>query len=154
MFTLDEWNGELFYHACFGKFFCGRISHCTVLTVTHVYYIWGYLQRNLYYNKTCHPLLCRPLYISRYNCLPKCNIAFPFCTCSAAKVSVCLLSNTCMGMGVIVISRLEIRQEGLTWENAGEDLSLDDDFHMGWVYGMLIFDAIWYYLLAWWVHIC
>ena len=59
------------------------------------------------------------------------------------------MSNTCMGLGVIAISRLEVRQEGLRWDNAGDELSPDDDFHMGVVYAMLIIDAIWYYLLAW-----
>ena len=54
-----------------------------------------------------------------------------------------------MGLAVDIIARLEIRQEGLTWGNAAEPLSLDDDFTMAWVFGMLLIDAVWYYVVAW-----
>ena len=69
--------------------------------------------------------------------------------CSGAKVGSCLLSNTCMGLGITVISRLELHEEGLTLENAAQPLSFEDDFHMGWVYGMLLLNTIVYYVLAW-----
>ena len=64
-------------------------------------------------------------------------------------MSSCILSNTCLGLGVTVLARLEIREEGLQWDNASEPLSLDDDFHMGYVFMMLILDAIAYYVVAW-----
>ena len=65
------------------------------------------------------------------------------------KVGFCLLSNTCVGLGVEVLSQLELRQEGLRWGNAATPLSADDDFHMAWVYGMLLLDSILYIVLAW-----
>ena len=69
--------------------------------------------------------------------------------CSEAKVIACFLSNTCMGLGINVISTLEIREEGITFSNAGEPVSLDDSFNMGIVFGMLILDSIIYMLIAW-----
>ena len=48
-----------------------------------------------------------------------------------------------------MIARLEIREEGLQWDNAADPLSLDDDFHMLYVFVMLILDAIVYYVIAW-----
>ena len=73
--------------------------------------------------------------------------------CSGAKVGFCVLSNTCAGLGVTVIVKLELREEGLTLENVAEPLSFNDDFHMGWVYGMLLLDAVVYYVLAWYVKV-
>ncbi len=65
------------------------------------------------------------------------------------KIGTCLLSNICLGFGVSVVSRLEIRQEGLLWTNVGEPLSLDDPFRVGYVYMMLIVDALLYMVIAW-----
>ena len=59
-----------------------------------------------------------------------------------------------MGLGINVLSTLEIRREGLTWGNAGEAVSSDDDFTMGIVFTMLIFDSIIYMLIAWLVKLC
>ena len=73
---------------------------------------------------------------------------------SGAKVLACFLSNTCMGLGVNVLSTLEIREEGVTWGNAGEPVSLDDDFNLGIVFAMLIFDSIIYMTIAWSVQWC
>ena len=61
----------------------------------------------------------------------------------------CLLSNTCLGLGVEVISRLEQRLEGLQWNNVAAPLSADDDFNMAWVLGMLLIDSFIYMLLSW-----
>jgi len=66
-----------------------------------------------------------------------------------AKLGVCFLSNTCVGLGVEVLSRLELRQEGLTWSNAALPLSAEDSFNMVWVYGMLVLDSILYMVVAW-----
>lgn len=71
--------------------------------------------------------------------------------CSGAKVGSCFLSNTCLGLGVEVLARLEQRQEGLTWGNVASPISIDDNFNMAWVFGMLIIDSILYMIVAWWV---
>ena len=68
---------------------------------------------------------------------------------SGAKIVACFLSNTCVGLGVNVISTLEIRKEGATLSNVGQPVSLDDSFNMGIVFGMLILDSVIYMLIAW-----
>ena len=64
-------------------------------------------------------------------------------------MAACILSNTCVGLGVDALSQLELRQEGLTWNNVASPLSLDDNFSMIWVFGMLVLDSIIYMVLAW-----
>ena len=54
-----------------------------------------------------------------------------------------------MGLGINTISLLEIRSEGLKWNNIFTSISLDDNFNMGYVYLMLIVDSIVYMLIAW-----
>ena len=68
---------------------------------------------------------------------------------SGGKVGSCILSNTCMGLGVEVISRLEQRLVGLQFSNLFEPLSADDPFNMAWVLGMLLLDSIVYMIIAW-----
>ena len=68
---------------------------------------------------------------------------------SGAKIVACFLSNTCVGLGVNVISTLEIRKEGAILSNVGQPVSLDDSFNMGIVFGMLILDSVIYMLIAW-----
>ena len=68
---------------------------------------------------------------------------------SGAKVGSCVLSNTCLGLGVEVLSRLEQRLEGLQWNNVASPLSADDDFNMAWVFGMLLIDSVVYMIIAW-----
>ncbi|CAI7992152.1 ATP-binding cassette sub-family A member 2 [Geodia barretti] len=68
------------------------------------------------------------------------------------KIAFCILSNSCMGLGINTISLLEIRGEGVQWGNFAEDISLDDDFHLGYVFLMLIVDSIVYMLIAWYVN--
>ena len=68
---------------------------------------------------------------------------------SGGKVGSCILSNTCMGLGVEVISRLEQRLVGLQFSNLFEPLSADDPFNMAWVLGMLLLDSVVYMIIAW-----
>lgn len=68
---------------------------------------------------------------------------------SGSKLGACLLSNTCLGFGVEVISRLEQRTSGLRWDNVGAPIAVDDDFSMAWVMGMLIIDSVLYMTVAW-----
>ena len=60
----------------------------------------------------------------------------------------CLLSNTCLGLGVEVISRLEQRLEGLQWDNIATPLSADDGLNMAWVLGMLLIDSFIYMIFS------
>ena len=68
---------------------------------------------------------------------------------SGAKLGFCILSNTCMGLGINAIALLEVREEGAQWNNFYRDISLDDDFSLGHVFLMLIVDSIVYMLIAW-----
>ena len=74
---------------------------------------------------------------------------FPVSSCSGAKVGSCFLSNTCLGLGVEVLSRLELRLEGLTFRNFATEVSVVDDFSMAWVVGMLLLDSVLYMVVAW-----
>ena len=69
-----------------------------------------------------------------------------------AKLGFCILSNTCMGLGINTMSLLEIREEGVQWSNFYKDISLDDDFNLGYVFLMLIIDSFIYMLIAWYVY--
>ena len=64
-------------------------------------------------------------------------------------MGMCVLSNTCMALGVEIIYRLELRLEGLQWSNAGTPVSADDQFNIGWVFLMLLIETVVYMLLAW-----
>ena len=75
-----------------------------------------------------------------------------FYFCSGGKIAFCFLSNTCMGLGINTVALLEIRGQGVRWNNFTEDISLDDDFHLGYVFFMLIVDSIIYMLIAWYIH--
>ena len=66
-----------------------------------------------------------------------------------SKVAFCILSNTCMGLGINTISLLEIRGEGVQWDNLSQEISLDDNFHLGYVFLLLILDSVVYMLIAW-----
>jgi len=57
-----------------------------------------------------------------------------------------------MGLGVNVLSTLEIREEGVQWDNVGNALSADDDFSLLAVYGMFILDFFLYMTIAWLVN--
>jgi ATP-binding cassette subfamily A (ABC1) protein 3 len=67
----------------------------------------------------------------------------------AVKLISCILPNTCVGYGVTVLSSLELRQEGLNFNNFATPISLDDELHMGWIALMLAFDTLVYMLLYW-----
>ena len=68
---------------------------------------------------------------------------------SGTKIGTCFLSNTCAGFGVNVLSTLELRLEGLTFESFARPLSVVDNFSMGWVIFMLFIDTVLYMLLYW-----
>lgn len=68
---------------------------------------------------------------------------------SAEKIGLCLFPNTCAGLGVHVISDLELRQEGLTFNNYASAVSADDAWSMRRVILMLLVDVILYMILAW-----
>lgn len=64
-------------------------------------------------------------------------------------MGLCILSNTCVGLGVNVLSIMELRQEGLSFSNFAQPLSLDDQFNMFLVVFMLAVDTVLYMILYW-----
>ncbi|XP_019857855.1 PREDICTED: ATP-binding cassette sub-family A member 3-like [Amphimedon queenslandica] len=67
------------------------------------------------------------------------------------KIGTCFLSNTCVGYGVYVLTTLEVRLEGLSFENFARPLSIVDSFNMGWVIFMMIVDTVLYMVLYWYI---
>ena len=65
------------------------------------------------------------------------------------KVALCLLSNTCVGLGMQAIATLELRGEGATFANASLPLSNDDDFNLAIVIFMLLLDSAIYIAIGW-----
>lgn len=70
----------------------------------------------------------------------------------ATKISLSLFSNTAMALGFNVVIRYEGTQEGIQWHNIFSPVTVDDRFHLGYVFIMLIFDAILYLLIALYVE--
>lgn len=64
------------------------------------------------------------------------------------KIAICFLSNTAMSLGFNVIMRYEGTQEGMQWENVFNPVDADDDFNLGYVWIMLIIDALIYLTIA------
>jgi ATP-binding cassette subfamily A (ABC1) protein 3 len=69
-----------------------------------------------------------------------------------AKIFMSLLSNTALALGFNVVIRYEGTQEGIQWHNIFRPVSIDDDFHLGYVWLMLILDAIIYLMIALYVE--
>lgn len=68
------------------------------------------------------------------------------------KILVSFLSNTAMGLGFNVLVRYEGTQEGAQWSNIFKPVSIDDDFHLGIVWIMLVVDSILYFTIALYVE--
>ena len=62
---------------------------------------------------------------------------------------MCLLTNTCMGLGMFLVSEWEARQQGLTMDTLLEPLTIEDDLHMGLVLVMLFVDTVLFMIVAW-----
>ena len=63
-------------------------------------------------------------------------------------MALCLLSNTCVGLGMRTIATLELRG-GATWANARLPLSNDDQFNLAIVIFMLLLDSAIYITVGW-----
>ena len=55
----------------------------------------------------------------------------------------------CMGIGVMLVSEWEVRREGLTLDTLLRPLTIEDEFHMGWVMIMLLVDTVLLMVVAW-----
>ncbi|KAM3864274.1 phospholipid-transporting ATPase ABCA3 [Diretmus argenteus] len=70
----------------------------------------------------------------------------------AQKVSACLISNVAMAMGAQLIGMFEGKGTGIQWSNLFDSVTVDDDFSLAQVLGLLLFDALLYGLVAWYME--
>ncbi|XP_075880377.1 phospholipid-transporting ATPase ABCA3 [Nelusetta ayraudi] len=68
------------------------------------------------------------------------------------KVSACLISNVAMAMGSQLIGMFEGKGTGIQWSNLFDPVTVDDDFTMAQVLALLLFDAVLYGLVAWYME--
>uniref|UniRef100_A0A672NIV1 ATP-binding cassette sub-family A member 3-like n=1 Tax=Sinocyclocheilus grahami TaxID=75366 RepID=A0A672NIV1_SINGR len=70
----------------------------------------------------------------------------------AQKVSACLISNVAMAMGAQLIGMFESKGTGIQWHNLFEPVTVDDDFSLAQVLGLLLVDSVLYGLVAWYME--
>ncbi|KAG9340457.1 hypothetical protein JZ751_021570 [Albula glossodonta] len=70
----------------------------------------------------------------------------------AQKVSACLISNVAMAMGAQLVGMFEGKGTGIQWHNLFDPVTVDDDFSLAHVMGLLLLDAVLYGLVAWYVE--
>uniref|UniRef100_A0A4W6G927 ATP binding cassette subfamily A member 3 n=1 Tax=Lates calcarifer TaxID=8187 RepID=A0A4W6G927_LATCA len=70
----------------------------------------------------------------------------------AQKVSACLISNVAMAMGAQLIGMFEGKGTGIQWCNLFDSVTVDDDFSLAQVLGLLLFDSVLYGLVAWYME--
>ncbi|XP_052408200.1 phospholipid-transporting ATPase ABCA3 [Carassius gibelio] len=70
----------------------------------------------------------------------------------AQKVSACLISNVAMAMGAQLIGMFEGKGTGIQWCNLFEPVTVDDDFSLAHVLGLLLLDSVLYALVAWYME--
>ncbi|XP_032896611.1 ATP-binding cassette sub-family A member 3 [Amblyraja radiata] len=68
------------------------------------------------------------------------------------KMASCLLSNVAMAMGCQLIGMFEGKGTGIQWSNINQSVTVDDNFTIFDVIGMLIFDSLLYGLITWYVE--
>ena len=97
------------------------------------------------------PCFCVLIHVHVYiQCTSTCTFGLHTCMLfRSAKLAMCVLTNTCMGVGVTLVSEWEVRQQGLTLDTLLQPLTIEDGFHMGWVMAMLLVDTVFYMMVAW-----
>ncbi|XP_070811047.1 phospholipid-transporting ATPase ABCA3 [Pituophis catenifer annectens] len=68
------------------------------------------------------------------------------------KLSSCVISNVAMAMGAQLIGMFEGKGTGIQWGNLMKAVSVDDNFTMAHVLGMLLLDSGIYGLVAWYME--
>ncbi|KAM8961307.1 phospholipid-transporting ATPase ABCA3 isoform 2-T2 [Pelodytes ibericus] len=68
------------------------------------------------------------------------------------KLVSCLISNVGMAMGAQLIGMFEGKGTGAQWSNLFTPVSVDDNFTLAQVLGMLLFDSFLYSLIGWYVE--
>ncbi|XP_072453663.1 phospholipid-transporting ATPase ABCA3-like isoform X2 [Notamacropus eugenii] len=68
------------------------------------------------------------------------------------KLSSCLLSNVAMALGILLILKFEGKGIGMHWEDVASPINVDDDLTLGHVMIMLLYDAVFYGLVTWYME--
>ncbi|XP_008939234.1 PREDICTED: ATP-binding cassette sub-family A member 3-like, partial [Merops nubicus] len=68
------------------------------------------------------------------------------------KLASCLISNVAMAMGAQLIGMFEGKGTGIQWRDLTKPISVDDNFTLAHVLGMLLLDSVLYGLVAWYVE--
>lgn len=70
----------------------------------------------------------------------------------AAKLLICLLSNTGMALAFQIILRFEAAGEGIQWSNVWKPVSVDDNLTLGYIFLMLLLASVVYLLITLYVE--
>uniref|UniRef100_A0A8C0FMG9 ATP binding cassette subfamily A member 3 n=1 Tax=Bubo bubo TaxID=30461 RepID=A0A8C0FMG9_BUBBB len=68
------------------------------------------------------------------------------------KLASCLISNVAMAMGAQLIGMFEGKGTGIQWRDLMKPVSVDDNFTLAQVLGMLLLDSALYGVVAWYVE--
>ncbi|XP_075035584.1 phospholipid-transporting ATPase ABCA3 [Mixophyes fleayi] len=68
------------------------------------------------------------------------------------KLASCLISNVGMAMGAQLIGMFEGKGTGAQWSNLMTPVSVDDNFTLGQVLGLLLLDSVIYSIIGWYVE--
>uniref|UniRef100_A0A8C8UED2 ATP-binding cassette, sub-family A member 16 n=1 Tax=Peromyscus maniculatus bairdii TaxID=230844 RepID=A0A8C8UED2_PERMB len=68
------------------------------------------------------------------------------------KVTACLSANVALALGINILIKLEIQEIGVKWHNLWTPANLEDNFIFGYMFGMLLLDALLYSLVTWYVE--
>eukprot|EP01135_Chromosphaera_perkinsii_P008561 Nk52_evm3s1401 gene=Nk52_evmTU3s1401 len=71
---------------------------------------------------------------------------------AGTKTGVCMFSTSCFGIGAKVLSIWEERGIGIKWSNLSDNPDARENYSMGQVFGMLLFDTVLYILLTWYIE--
>ncbi len=62
---------------------------------------------------------------------------------------MCLLPNSCLGIGVRVISQMEISQIGAQWSSMLDPPTVDDNFSLAGVLVMMLAQSLMWFIITW-----
>ncbi|XP_051826879.1 phospholipid-transporting ATPase ABCA3-like [Antechinus flavipes] len=91
------------------------------------------------------------LYFIAYT--PYVLIEFQYSSLSySQKLLSCLLSNVAMALGILLIVNFEKKGIGMQWKEFMSPVNVNDNFTLGHVILMLLYDSIFYGLVAWYIE--
>eukprot|EP00794_Sanderia_malayensis_P017572 gene17572-19324_t len=70
----------------------------------------------------------------------------------SAKAALCLLPNTCLGVGVQVITKMEAARVGVQWSTLNDPPSIDDNFSLSMVFLMMLVQSFMWWVITWYVE--